>query len=242
MKKLKNIQAFQKEIEDLENRIKTNENSENFAPGNDQNRKLTDLETLKNNLNGKKETLKNLLKDGPKTSVLPVSPYATKSHTVPTEDFDKVFDKKASEEEIQRIANIRNDQLPEKYQNNKKRTVLADGDLDRTEFKVPGKISSHDNRFIIYESVGEKKLIQFQWTDGKWKENILTKKIEVGVTKDGVIFQLVPLRTESNSLKPQLGSTPRTVEGTRTTTRGSTARPPHDFRGCSGSSGNTRNR
>ena len=126
------------------------------------------------------EQIRNLLNEGPKTAVLRVSPYATKSHSVPAEDFDKVFDKQASEEEIQRLGNMRREKLPNKNPR-EKHTVLTDGVLKSTEFKVPGEISSHDNRFIIYESVGEKKLIQFQWTDGKWKANIMTKKIEVGV-------------------------------------------------------------
>ena len=196
--KLKDIHAIQKEMRDIENKIEKSEKLANSDPGNDQNHKQTSsvLETLRNDLKGKKEIFQSLINESPKTLVLQVSPYASKSYTVPVEDFAKVFDKKASEEEIQRVGNIRNDKFPN--QNPKeKHIVLNDGDLENTEYKVPGKISSKDDRFIIYESVKPKKLIQFQWTDGKWKANLMTEKIEVGVNKDGIIFHLLPIRNKA---------------------------------------------
>ena len=240
--RLKDIHNIQKEMRDLENKI---EKSENLDPGNDQNHKLTnsELETIKNDLKEKKEHFQNLINEGRTTSSLRVSPYATKSHTVSAEDFEKVFDKKASEEEIQRVGNTRNDKLPKQNQSNEKHTVLTDGDLESTEYKVPGKISSNDDRFIIYESLKPKKLIQFQRKDGKWNANIMTEKIEVAVNKDGVIFHLVSPRTEvSVNFRDQQGSRTRKIKGTRSRTRGTTARPAQYLRGCSGSNGNTRNR
>ena len=160
------------------------------------------METIRNDLKEKKEEFQNLINEGRTTSSLRVSPYATKSHTVSAEDFEKVFDKKASEEEIQRVGNIRNDKLPKQNQNNEKHIVLTDGDLESTEYKVPGKISSNDDRFFIYESLKPKKLIQFQRRDGKWNANIMTEKIEVAVNKDGVIFHLVPIRIDQSCKSP----------------------------------------
>ena len=137
-----------------------------------------------------KSKLKDLLQKVPGQVFWDVSEYTNKAHVVPAVDFQKVFDGTASEDEIQKLGNIRGKKLPNQIPK-VKNTVIKVGDLERTKFKMPGKVTEGANS-IIYESVGRRNLIQFDWiegtgsTKGKWVGKKMQKRIKVAILREKI--------------------------------------------------------